>query len=116
LFVIIKEYQGREFSRVEHTDAAAQVERLAAMLIDISADPRFSLRVEVKPQPLKGSKYVPYLPSAFPQLLGGVCEHRPETEPRRVAEHGVPATGGLCDQLVSRDSSELCRREVPGRL
>lgn len=50
MFVITKEFNGRRISSIEHSDPIAQMRVLAGMITEISVDPRFSIRIEVKPQ------------------------------------------------------------------
>ncbi len=53
MFVITKEFNGREVCSVEHTNVPAQSKYLAMVLREIVEDPRFSLRVSIVPDPTK---------------------------------------------------------------
>lgn len=50
MFVIAKEFQGQEISRVEDPNSDRALEYLKRALIEISLDPRFALKVYVRPR------------------------------------------------------------------
>lgn len=53
MFVITKEFNGRKLSSIEHNDPKSQMRVLAGLITEISVDPRFAIRIEVKPCPVK---------------------------------------------------------------
>ena len=61
MFVITKKFNGTRLSSVEHRDDRAQMRYLASLLKEISADPRLSISIEVKPCLTNG--LAPALPS-----------------------------------------------------
>lgn len=52
MFVITKEFQGQEISRVEDPNPTRALDYLKRALIGISLDPRFALKVSVHPRPI----------------------------------------------------------------
>lgn len=52
MFVIAKEFQGQEISRVEDPNPTRALGYLKRSLLEISMDPRFSLKVSVRPFPI----------------------------------------------------------------
>jgi hypothetical protein len=49
MFVIAKEFQGQEVSRVEDPNPKRALDYLKQALIGISLDPRFALKISVRP-------------------------------------------------------------------
>jgi len=50
MFVITKELQGQEISRVEDPNPERALDYLKRALIGISLDPRFALKISVRPR------------------------------------------------------------------
>ena len=67
MFVISKEFQGQEISRVEDPNPERALDYLKRALIGISLDPRFALKISVRPSPVvipaeKPKALVPFNP------------------------------------------------------
>lgn len=61
MFVITKEFKGRAFASYEDPDPKRAISMLGEELRNISADPRLTVRVAVRPRPVEPSN-TPLLP------------------------------------------------------
>ena len=50
MFIIAKEFQGKEVSRVEDPNPERSMGYLQRAMLEISLDPRFSLKISVQPR------------------------------------------------------------------
>lgn len=57
MFVIAKEFQGQEISRMEDPNPERALEYLSRELVQISLDPRFAVKVSVRPFPMSQPEY-----------------------------------------------------------